>query len=81
MQEKKPLNVAIGRRIQQARERARLTQEELAERIDRSTQFVSTVERGLAGRPWRPPSRSATRWGSQRTRSSAGGRLCRRRTP
>lgn len=49
MQEKKPLNVAIGRRIQQARERARLTQEELAERIDRSTQFVSTVERGLAG--------------------------------
>ena len=26
-----------------------LTQEELAERIDRSTQFISTIERGLAG--------------------------------
>ena len=25
------------------------TQEELAERIDRSTQFISTIERGLAG--------------------------------
>ena len=31
MQEKKPLNVAIGKRIQQSRERVRLTQEELAE--------------------------------------------------
>ena len=49
MQEKKPLNIAIGRRIQQSRERAGLTQEELAERIDRSTQFISTIERGLAG--------------------------------
>ena len=49
MQEKKPLNVAIGKRIQQSRERVRLTQEELAEQIDRSTQFVSTIERGLAG--------------------------------
>ena len=49
MQEKKPLNVAIGRRIQQSRERAGLTQENLAERIERSTQFVSTIERGLAG--------------------------------
>lgn len=49
MQEKKPLNIAIGRRIQTSRERAGLTQEELAERIDRSTQFISTVERGLAG--------------------------------
>ena len=49
MQEKKPLNIAIGRRIQQSREQAGLTQEELAERIDRSTQFISTIERGLAG--------------------------------
>ena len=37
MQGKKPLNIAIGRRIQQSREQAGLTQEELAERIDRST--------------------------------------------
>ena len=46
MQGKKPLNIAIGRRIQQSREQAGLTQEELAERIDRSTQFISTIERG-----------------------------------
>ena len=31
MQGKKPLNIAIGRRIQQSREQAGLTQEELAE--------------------------------------------------
>ena len=49
MQGKKPLNIAIGRRIQQSREQAGLTHEELAERIDRSTQFISTIERGLAG--------------------------------
>ena len=49
MQRKKPLNIAIGSRIQQSREQAGLTQEELAERIDRSTQFISTIERGLAG--------------------------------
>ena len=49
MQEKKPLNIAIGKRIQQSREQAGLTQEELAERIDRSTQFISTIERGLDG--------------------------------
>ena len=48
MQGKKPPNIAIGRRIQQSREQAGLTQE-LAERIDRSTQFISTIERGLAG--------------------------------
>ena len=30
MQGKKPLNIAIGRRIQQSREQAGLTQEELA---------------------------------------------------
>ena len=50
MQGKKPLNIAIGRRIQQSREQAGLTQEELAERIDRSTQFISTNRAGV-GRP------------------------------
>ena len=49
MREKKTINIAIGRRIQQSREQAGLTQEELAEQIDRSTQFISTIERGLAG--------------------------------
>ena len=46
---KKPLNAEIGRRIQISREQAGLTQEALAERLDLSTQFLSTVERGVAG--------------------------------
>ena len=49
MQKKKPLNVAIGCRIQFSREQAGMTQEQLAEKINRSTQFVSTIERGIAG--------------------------------
>lgn len=53
MQGKKPLNIAIGRRIQQSREQAGLTQEELAERIDRSTQFISTIERGWPAPLWK----------------------------
>ena len=48
-QEKKALNVSIGARIQAARESAGLTQERLAELTDRSTQFISTIERGVAG--------------------------------
>lgn len=47
--DKKSLNVAIGNRIKSAREDMGWTQEELAEKIDRSTQFISTVERGVAG--------------------------------
>lgn len=47
--EKKHLNMAIGNRIKIARERAGLTQEQLAEKIGKSTQFVSVVERGVAG--------------------------------
>lgn len=46
---KKIINVEVGSRIRIARERAGLTQEELAERIGRSTQFISTIERGAAG--------------------------------
>lgn len=45
----KPLNVKIGARIKFSREQAGLTQEQLAEKINRSTQFVSTIERGAAG--------------------------------
>ena len=44
MQKKKPLNVAIGCRIQFSREQAGMTQEQLAEKINRST-----IERGIAG--------------------------------
>ncbi len=49
MQEKKELNVQIGRQVRQAREQARLTQEQLAERIDVSPQYVSDLERGVVG--------------------------------
>lgn len=47
--EKKYGKEAIGYRIKLAREQAGLTQEQLAERIGRSTQFISTIERGVAG--------------------------------
>ena len=51
MREKKTINIAIGRRIQQSREQAGLTQEELAERIERSHPFISPPERGRDGTP------------------------------
>ncbi len=47
--DKKSLNIAIGSRIKLARENMGWTQEELAEKIDLSTQFISTIERGVAG--------------------------------
>lgn len=47
--DKKSLNVAIGNRIKLSRENMGWTQEELAEKINRSTQFISTIERGVAG--------------------------------
>ena len=47
--DKKSLNIAIGSRIKLARENMGWTQEELAEKIDLSTQFLSTIERGVAG--------------------------------
>ena len=47
--DKKSLNIAIGSRIKLARENMGWTQEELAEKIDLSPQFISTIERGVAG--------------------------------
>lgn len=47
--DKKALNIAIGNRIKLSRETAGWTQETLAEKINRSTQFISTIERGVAG--------------------------------
>ena len=38
---------AIGRRIKTARERKRLTQEQLAEQVDLSPMHVSVIERGV----------------------------------
>lgn len=49
MREKKELNVQIGTQIRLAREKMRITQEQLAEKLDCSPQFVSDVERGVVG--------------------------------
>ena len=43
------LNRSIGNRIRISRENAGLTQEELAEKLNLSAQFISTIERGVAG--------------------------------
>ena len=49
MREKKEINIQIGERVKSAREQAKLTQEQLAERIEVSTQYVSDLERGVVG--------------------------------
>lgn len=49
MREKKEINIQIGEQIKAARERAKMTQESLAERIDVSPQYVSDLERGVVG--------------------------------
>ena len=49
MHEKKEINIQIGERVKSAREAANLTQEQLAERIEVSTQYVSDLERGIVG--------------------------------
>ena len=49
MREKKEVNVQIGTRIRFARERSNMTQEQLAEKLDCSPQFVSDLERGVVG--------------------------------
>lgn len=46
---KKCLNIEIGSRIKLAREKRGWTQETLAEKMNLSTQFISTIERGVAG--------------------------------
>ena len=49
MREKKQINIEVGEQIRAVREQARLTQEQLAEAIDVSVQFVSDLERGVVG--------------------------------
>ena len=49
MREKKEINIQIGEQIKLAREHAKLTQEQFAERIDVSPQYVSDLERGVVG--------------------------------
>lgn len=49
MRVKKEINIQIGEQIKKAREKAMLTQEQFAERIDVSPQYVSDLERGVVG--------------------------------
>lgn len=49
MREKKQINIEIGEHIKSAREKAKLTQEQFAEKIDVSPQYISDLERGVVG--------------------------------
>lgn len=49
MREKKEINIQIGEQVKRAREQANLTQEQMAERIEVSPQYVSDLERGVVG--------------------------------
>jgi len=49
MAEKKAENIQIGFRVKKARESAGLTQEQLAELVDVTPQYLSGVERGAVG--------------------------------
>lgn len=49
MSESNEYKIDMGKRIQQTRKAARLTQMRFAEKIDVSTQYVSDLERGIVG--------------------------------
>lgn len=49
MRTKKDINIHIGEQVRLAREEAHLTQEQLAERVEVSPQYISDVERGVVG--------------------------------
>ena len=49
MRAKKEINIQVGEQIKEAREKTGLTQEQFAERIEVSPQFVSDMERGVVG--------------------------------
>lgn len=49
MRVKKEINIQIGEQIKFAREQVKLTQEQLAEHIDVSPQYISDLERGVVG--------------------------------
>ena len=49
MRVKKEINIQVGEQIKLAREQSKLTQEQFAERIDVSPQYVSDLERGVVG--------------------------------
>ena len=49
MREKKEINIKIGEQVKTARENAKFTQEQLAEKLEVSPQYISDLERGLVG--------------------------------
>lgn len=49
MKTKKELNIQIGDRVKQAREKSGMTQEQFAELISKTPQFISDLERGVSG--------------------------------
>lgn len=49
MSTKQELNLQIGERVRADREKSGFTQERLAELIDVSTQYISSLERGTVG--------------------------------
>lgn len=49
MADKQEMNFEIGMRIKAARENIGYTQERFAEKIDRSVQYISDLERGKVG--------------------------------
>lgn len=49
MRQKKDINIQIGEQVRQAREHTKLTQEQLAEHLDVSPQYISDLERGVVG--------------------------------
>lgn len=49
MRVKKEINIQIGEQIKAAREQSKLTQEQFAERIEVSPQYISDLERGVVG--------------------------------
>ena len=49
MRVKKEINIQIGEQIRLAREQAKLTQEQFAEQIEVSPQYISDLERGVVG--------------------------------
>lgn len=49
MRQKKEINIQVGEQVKRAREKNGLTQEQFAELIDKTPQFVSDLERGVSG--------------------------------
>ena len=49
VQQKKPINIRVGKNIQLAREEHHFTQEQLSERLGVTPNHMSAIERGVSG--------------------------------